>query len=622
MKNKTTFLILGFLLFIGSIQAQVAVKFNVATAGTLSTLINSIEKNQIISLTLTGDLNGDDIRFIREMAGRDVNGYSTSGNLSVLDLSGAGISRGGGYYFSENDFKFYTTAFSISDNMFRGCDKLTSVTLPRSVTSLGNYAFYCCAGLKSVTIPDSLTSIRDFAFSGCRGLNSVTLPDSLTDIGYHAFSECTGLTSVTIPDSVTFIGNNAFSYCTGLTSVIIPGSVTSLGAYAFFGCTGLTRIVVDSSNTQYSSLDGVLFNKNSTLLITCPNGKSGQYTIPGSVTSIGYYAFRGCTGLTSVTIPGSVTSIVGGAFDGCTGLTSVTIPGSVTSINGDVFNNCTGLTSVIISNGVTSIGYTAFAGCTGLTSVSIPGSVTSIVNNSFQNCTELTRIVVDSSNSRFSSIDGVLFDKTKTTLITCPEGKAGQYTIPDRVISIEVSAFSGCKGLTSVIIPNGVTSIGIYAFKGCTGLATVTIPNSVNFIGQGAFENCTGLTEIHCQMKTPPTITGEVFYNVNKNICILYVPIGSSQLYRDTNKWKDFTNIVEESITPINELSLSKASVSTLHNSIIIQNAHGETISVYTPSGALLKTVKASDDYIKIEVPENQIYLVKIANITYKVALK
>ena len=201
---------------------------------------------------------------------------------------------------------------------------------------------------------------------------SVTYNDttySVTSTGEWAFYGCSGLTSVTIPNSVTSIGKAAFAYCSGLTSVTIPNSVTSIGEGAFAVCTGLTSINVASDNSNYCSVDGVLFNKDKTTLIQYPGGKQGAYTIPNSVTSIGETAFYGCTGLTSVTIPNSVTSIGEWAFAYCSGLTSVTIPNSVTSIGKAAFAHCSGLTSVTIPNSVTSIGEAAFYGCSGLTSV-------------------------------------------------------------------------------------------------------------------------------------------------------------------------------------------------------------------------------------------------------------
>ena len=213
------------------------------------------------------------------------------------------------------------------------------------VMSIGRYAFIYCHDLTSVEIPKSVTSIGQSAFSDCDGLTSVEIPNSVTSIGYGAFSGCSGLTSVEIPNSVTSIGGYAFSGCSGLTSVEIPNSVTSIGEDAFWDCEGLMEINVAEGNQNYVSIDGCLYSKDVTTLCCCPGAKT-SITIPNSVTSIGGYAFSGCSGLTSIEIPNSVTSIGSSAFYGCSGLTTLTLGSSVTSIGDYAFNYCDGLKEV------------------------------------------------------------------------------------------------------------------------------------------------------------------------------------------------------------------------------------------------------------------------------------
>ena len=208
---------------------------------------------------------------------------------------------------------------------------------------------------------------------------------------WHYSSE---VKSAVIADGVTSIGNEAFYHCTSLTSVTIPDSVTSIGDRVFSYCTSLTGIWVAEGNSHYSSdASGVLFNKDKTSLVQCP-GAFAAYTIPDSVTSIGRYAFYGCTSLTSVTIPGSVTSIGVYAFDSCASLISVTIPDGVTSIGDSAFDYCTSLTSVTIPGSVTSIGDSVFYHCTSLASVTIPDSVTSIGRYAFAYCKSLTSVAI------------------------------------------------------------------------------------------------------------------------------------------------------------------------------------------------------------------------------------
>ena len=384
-------------------------------------------------------------------------------------------------------------------NEYTGCvvipERVTYNGKIYSVTSIGYEAFYYCSRLTSITIPNSVTSIGNYAFYYCSGLTSITIPNSVTSIGNSAFGGCSGLTSITIPNSVTSIGNSAFDGCTGLTSITIPNSVTSIGNYAFDGCTGLESIVVEKGNTKYDSRDNcnaIIETESNTLIAGCKNS-----VIPNSVTSIGNYAFRECSDLTSITIPNSVTRIEYGAFWGCDGLESIVVDPGNTKY--DSRDNCNaiietesntliaGCKNTVIPNSVTSIGSTAFTGCSGLTSV----------------------------------------------------------TIPDGVTSIGWNAFAGCSGLTSITIPNSVTSIGNSAFEGCTGLTSITIPNSVTRIGEYVFSYCSNLTDVYSLATNVPATSSDAFYNLYPENMTLHVPAEAINSYKTTAPWSSFGSFDE-----------------------------------------------------------------------------
>ena len=211
---------------------------------------------------------------------------------------------------------------SIGESAFLGCRGMTELTLPNSVTSIGGNAFEGCSGLTELILPNSVTSIGNAAFVDCSGLTELILPNSVTSIGGNAFSGCSGLTELTLPNSVTSIGDCAFYGCTGLTELILPNSVSSIGDIAFTYCSGLEKITVESGNSCYDSRDNcnsIIDTEFNTLIVGCKNS-----VIPNSVTSIGYYAFYGCSGLTELTLPDSVASIGDGAFICCSDLSKIT----------------------------------------------------------------------------------------------------------------------------------------------------------------------------------------------------------------------------------------------------------------------------------------------------------
>jgi len=328
------------------------------------------------------------------------------------------------------------------------------------------------------------------------------------------------ITNVVIENGVTTISRYTFYSSGNLISVTIPNSVTDIDNTdgAFLYCYNLTLIDVAADNIYYSSQDGVLFNKDKTRLLAYPQNKQG----------------------TSYTIPNGVTTIVSNAFRNCRNLSAITIPNSVTVISNNAFYQ-SNLASITIPNSVTTIGASAFLNCRSLTYVTIPSGVTTIDASAFNSCRNLTAINVSPDNANYSSEDGILFNKDRTTLIFYPGGKQGVYTIPNGVTTIGNSAFMGGNDNLVITIPNSVTRIESSAFY-YSRLRSITIPSSVTSIGGLAFSGCHLLMSVISLNPTPPSTQqnpNNTFSNTASNIC-LYVPQASIEAYAD---WKDFTCI-------------------------------------------------------------------------------
>ena len=353
----------------------------------------------------------------------------------------------------------------------------------------------------SVVIPDTIfgfpvTVIGDYAFYKLTNLTEVVVPNTVSRLGWYSFAYCTNMTNVAIGDHVANIDDNAFAGCLRLPSVVIPNSVTNIGMWTFQSCTALTNI-----------------------------------NIPKSVTSIGAWAFKNCVSLANINIANSVLAIGIHAFEGCIGLKTIVVPASVNQIGFGAFGRCVGLTNVVIQEGVCSIDGSVFLGCTGLINIGIPNSVTNIDGTAFQECSGLVNIEVGHENPIFSSSDGVLFNKSQTTLLHLPSGRTGSYAVPGGVTNIGDHAFAYRAGLTNVTFSETVNSIGIWSFTYCTNLTSISVDplntafksldgvlydinqtsliqcpagrsgsyavsNGITTIGSYAFYGCAGLTNI------------------------------------------------------------------------------------------------------------------------------
>ena len=445
------------------------------------------------------------------------------------------------------DFRSQITSFTFGDSVKHipaclcyGMKNLTSVTIPNSVTSIGEKVFKECSGLTSVVwnaencagfsydsapFYDFRSQITSFTFGdsvkhiparlcyGMTKLPAITLPNSVTSIGRYAFQGCHGLTSITIPHSVTSIGESAFSSCYGLTSVIWNAeNITDNYEYRF-GSFVYSPPFYDSGSLITSQITSFTFGDSVRHIpaYLCYGMKNlTAVTIGNSVTTIADDAFQDCSSLTAITIPNSVTSIGRMAFYGCSALTDVTIGNSVTTIGEWAFNSCYSLTSLTIGNNVISIGDCAFQECSKLTSVTIPNSVTSIGWLAFADCSKLTSVTIPNSvtsigsgafsrtgiyNDESNWKNGVLY--ISNCLICADEDEVSSaYIIKEGTRLIANYAFGYCSSLTSVTLPNSITSIGSSSFADCSKLTSITIPDSVTSIGYATFYNCESLISV------------------------------------------------------------------------------------------------------------------------------
>lgn len=416
-----------------------------------------------------------------------------------------------------------------------------------TVTTIGSYAFYDC-NLTSVTIPRSVTSIGQDAFKDCRSLAFVTIPNSVTSIGESAFEGCSGLSILFSDIEDPFkIDNSVFDGIPSNAQLVVP----KLSIDKFMDTEGWNMF------SKYESLDKktngecgeeVVFSYDIMTHTLTISGEGPMYDFGDAIL---YPWVSYCIDIRHLIIESGVTSIANYAFEGG-GLMSVTIGNSVTSINSCAFMGCGDLTSVVFGNNVISIGNSAFSSC-GLTSVIIPNSVTSISDLAFFCCNNLTSVTIGKG---LASIGSSVFNFCNLSSIIVDEGNPyyDSRNNCNAIIDKNNQLIIGCK---NTIIPNSVTSINEYAFMFCSDLISVTIPNSVYSIGNGAFTDCSGLTTIYSLNNTPPTCEqyygdNTQFDSVDKTNCVVWVPNGCANAYKEADGWKDFQNIRELAFGDVN----------------------------------------------------------------------
>lgn len=426
---------------------------------------------------------------------------SGTGEIDLWDNGNSGSGLVSKWRDEIETIEFQGNGFTaIGPKAFYNCNKLKSINIPDGVTSIGAEAFANCKLLEEIGVPASVSSVGQGAFRWCSSLTSVGAVNSGSSIEIawdaipaYAFEDCTSLKTVTIPESVKTIGINAFSR-TAITELTIPVNVTKLATGIFDECDQLSKVIVFADHSALEDFDPQGYLHHQPLY----NGKAWNDK---------HEVIPGCPLLTTV---GPIDSdcniqinwdmIPDHAFWDCIGLESVMIPDSVTEIGEYAFADCTALTDVNISNSVTAIDGSAFNGCSNLKEIDIPANVVRLqiddqsTSDMFLDCTSLESINVDPENKVYSSQDGVLFSKEKTTLYRVPETKVN-YAIPEGVTTIGTNAFYGCPGLTDITFPTSVTTLHSFALAGCADISKLIIPNHITSFSF-MFDGCTSLTEV------------------------------------------------------------------------------------------------------------------------------
>lgn len=557
-------------------------------AGSLDKYLTPDEQKRVRCIRLSGVMNGDDAKFIRKICERssacDENGRSVDNYLD-LELERVRIVGGGSWSNrSEHDV--------ISSGMFRSCNCLRYVSLPRDLRLIDNDAFYYCSKLEEVRFAgrSNVRSIGNEAFRGCYNLSRINLPEGLESIGEQCFYGCSNLRRIDLPSTLRKIGKEAFCDVP-LTSIRLPYGLSFMGSKALKG-TNITMLYipenlevendvfgsmpklrefqVERGNRFYTVEDGVLYDIEGTTLIYYPNAKTGAFSVPSGVITVNKDAFANNSSINSVTFPSSLQTVGPSAFANCTSLRNVEIPENVTSIGANAFSGCSHMTTATIDAAIQMLPANVFKDCGALQSIVLPSTLEKIGENVFENCKSLQNVEFGNSltviqKEAFKKCgfvqlelpdavttigENAFRDCKSMTSIALPNSlrivekelfrgceKLVQVSLPTQLAKIGENAFRDCKALPSIILPESLTSIDNNAFRG-TSLTQLTLPASIQSLGEKIVEKCK-MQSITCLAVTPP-----VLKKISEKKTTLYVPASSVEAYKQAKPWKDFKNIL------------------------------------------------------------------------------
>lgn len=548
-------------LFCTGAIANAQTKIDVSPAGSLNAKLGN-DKNSIENLVLSGSLNGDDIKTIRQMT-----------KLRILNMEDASIVSGGSQYYPENYCN--TQDNVIGRKMFFNMNRLVSLRLPKNTLLIDYSAMQNCINLSDVNIPEGINRLNSDVFNGCEKLMSIIIPSTIEYIGSNCFTECSSLETAIFPEIVKdnfSMGNGIFGGCISLKNVTLPTNLKEMPYQVFRGCISLEKITLPETVTKISdsAFDGCISlktiqlpnNLNNISIAAFSNTGLINISIPDNVETIGSSAFSGCSHLTSIKFPSndSYQIIERNILNGCSSLKSLDLPNSITLIGQSAFSdckkletismpinlqgsiptycffNCNSLKEVIIPDGISKIERNAFDGCTSLTNVRFPNDLYSIEAEAFQNCKKLTNLVLPerinsigiSAFNNCESLGTITFPSTLQSIYGFSNTGITKVILPEGIKKIEAHAFSGCHKLESIEFPSTLDSIKNNAFYECDALTSVTLPSNLKGLGEQAFANCHQLRNI-----TIPASLDTIHYKAFSNcdsLRTIVIPAGVKRI--------------------------------------------------------------------------------------------